>query len=300
MNIEQILHRLLSPDYSELLKDIREFIIHSETGEDSVSSRDSHGFLWEHTLHVAAITLKISRFEEIEPLAPILTALFHDAGKFAEGHVHADELPEEEGAAAIAEFFLRKAKADGQLVHVVLDGLRGLYREEGKPDHITDIVHDADFLSKSGRLGLFTFCTKAALRGKNLKNSLLEDASKELTYADALTGNMRTAAGKQMADEKRRFTLDYFQSFLLELKKDGIADFTIRDVSVPCPNKTRGKLRIKLVLPETCPSCGGGWNIDYAVEPGLKCRKLTASIRCPFCASTRTIAFCLPEISACT
>lgn len=299
MNIKQDRHRLLSTVFSELLKDIREFIIHSETGEDSVSSRESHGFLWEHTLHVAAYTLKICRFEEIEPTAPVLTALFHDAGKFAEGHIHADELPEEEGAAAIAEFFLRKARADGQLVHTVLEALRGLYREEGKPNRITDIVHDADFLAKSGRLGLFTFFTKAALRGKNLKNSLLEDASKELTYADALTGNMRTAAGKQMAEKKRRFTLDYFQSLFLELKKDGIADFTIRDVSVPCPNKTRGKLRIKLVLPETCPGCGGSWTIDYGIEPGLKCRKLTASIRCPFCASNRSISFCLPEISAC-
>ena len=299
MNIKQDLQALLSPDFAEMLEDIREFIIHSETGEES-SSEESHGFLWEHTLHAAAMCLKICRFEEIDPLIPVLAALFHDAGKFAEGQVHADDLPEEEGAAAIAEFFLRKAKADGRMIQSVAEAVRRLYREGEKPNHITDIVHDADFLSKSGRLGLFTFFSKAALRGKNLERTLMEDAGKELTYADALTGNMRTAAGKQMAAEKRTFTLDYFQSLILELKKDGIAAFEIRNVLVPCPNKKRGTLRINIVLPETCPSCGGSWIIDYAVEAGLKCQKLTAFVHCPLCATRRDQAFCLPEISPCT
>ena len=84
------------------------------------------------------------------------------------------------------------------------------------------------------------FLQKRLSGEKILRGPSLEDAGKELTYADALTGNMRTAAGKQMAAEKRTFTLDYFQSLFLELKKDGIADLRFGTFRSPARIKGRG------------------------------------------------------------
>ena len=92
MNIKQDIFTLLSPDFRTCWRIFgnSSSIRRREKRHPPMNRTD---FYWEHTLHAAAFVSKICRFEEIDPLVPVLTTLFHDAGKFAEGHVHADDLP---------------------------------------------------------------------------------------------------------------------------------------------------------------------------------------------------------------
>lgn len=63
------------------------------------------GFLWEHTVLVAAQSFRLARAEKVNADLAAITALFHDAGKFSEGCYHVDDKPEEEEAAELAEKF---------------------------------------------------------------------------------------------------------------------------------------------------------------------------------------------------
>ena len=67
------------------------------------------GFLWEHSVLVAAQLFRLATAEKESADLAALTALFHDSGKFADGRYHADDKPEEEEAARLAREFLEEA-----------------------------------------------------------------------------------------------------------------------------------------------------------------------------------------------
>jgi HD superfamily phosphodiesterase len=262
--------------------------------QDAAETQDS--FLWEHTLHVASIARQICRKDNIDPAAPMIAALFHDAGKFRSGEYHKDEIPEEEVSASLAQKILSGAGVDQNFVATVVEGLQALYNEE-TPDHsIANVVHDADFLAKSGHLGVASFFIKGTLRGQSLQRTLTQSLSQELTYASVLPENMRTEAGKKMAVEKSRSTMHFFRALLDELRGHGIGQFKIAETSWPCPTNPQKMLRILMVLPEECPECGRGLTTEYSSEKGIKCTKIVADIQCEQCSNTYHISFCLPEI----
>ena len=94
----------------------------------------------------------------------------------------------------------------------VLAGLKALYREKSARSIVADIVHDADFLSKFGSLGVANFFAKAALRGRTIRAAVLQYSSKELTYASCLPQNMRTAAGRELAGRRASQSMKFFSS----------------------------------------------------------------------------------------
>ena len=96
----------------------------------------------------------------------MIAALFHDAGKFSGGKYHSDETIEEEESARIAERILRRFGMNAASIRKVLAGLRALYNEKSRGNAVAAILHDADFLSKFGALGIAGFFTKSALRGR--------------------------------------------------------------------------------------------------------------------------------------
>jgi HD superfamily phosphodiesterase len=237
------------------------------------------GFLWEENQDLVA-----------------LTSLFHDAGKFAGGRYHADDKPEEEEAARLAREILEEAGLKMADVGHVVRALRSLYNPGARRNRLADIVHDADFLSKFGYLGVANFFVKSTLRGRNLESAVMDYLGKELTYAAVLPANMRTAAARRLAARKSADTLRFYRAFLDELKDAHGMEFRVRTFDVRRPAGRSKKARVSLALPASCGACGGKWETDFRTEKGLKCEKLEASIRCGACGDKRTVAFCLPEM----
>jgi HD superfamily phosphodiesterase len=293
------LENILSSEYPGLIEQIKKTIEESErkfSRREERREEASDSFLWEHTIHVAALARKIAIDEGQNVSEAVITALFHDSGKFVEGRYHDDEKPEEEDAAEIAQKILTEAGMDAGQTGTITEALTALYSDKTPASRITDVVHDADFLAKFGYLGVANAFTKSALRGKTLHKTLIFSLSKELTYAAALETNMRTSAGKKMAAKKSTATLSYYHGLLDELREAGIAFFTIREASFPCPKNPEKLFSLKMAVPEVCPECDGQLTMDFTGQTKTKCEQLTAEIHCDKCPNQYEISFCLPEI----
>ncbi len=286
--------------YPGLVERARNIINAAENEYDGDRTGGEGGFLWEHTVHVASLAHDLALTEGLDPVLPAVTALFHDAGKFRGGEYHKDESPEEEGAAALASASLEASGARASDITKVLKAIRALYDEKARRDPVADLVHDADFLCKFGYLGVAAFFLKSALRGKNLMTAVMSSLSKELTYAEALPRNMRTAAGREAAIKRSRESLRFFRGLLKELEETRGTRFRVRKAAVAMPGgkgKPGGTVDVLLVVPAFCDACGKLWRYDLSVVPGIKCRTLEARLRCAGCGDAYTISFCLPEIS---
>lgn len=290
------LNTIIHPHYPELIEKLAAIIRSSEQKYCRHHPDGADSFLWEHTVQVASIAAKLAIDEGHDPLFPVIAALFHDCGKFNCGCYHEDDTPEEEHSARQAEELLAEAGMQDQDIQTVVDSLIALYNEDAGDNAITAIVHDADFLSKSGPIGVANFFTKAALRGKTMGNTILQSLSKELTYAFHLPGNMRTAAGKDLARSKQRVALDYYKALLQDLRVSNIAKFSIREFKVRTDREDYETIDIILVIPDVCPNCGGVSTFDFSTRDDIKCTKLIARSTCSICRDEQEISFCLPEI----
>jgi uncharacterized protein len=289
--------RIVGRRYPGLIAKIKHLIEASEKAFAGNSPESEGSFLWEHTIHVASLAFKLAEEEKRDAFLASLVALFHDAGKFAGGRYHEGDAPEEESAAALAEPLLRKSRVAATDRISILAALRALYRQEAGPSPLADIVHDADFLSKFGHLGVAQFFIKSTLRGKTLRSAVLNSLSKELTYAACLPMNMRTKAGRILAGRKSADTLRFYAALLDELRQDHDLEFRIESIRVTHPKPPRRALEIRLVLPAGCPECGAPWKATHAVSQGKKCVMLQARIACTRCGQAHEILFCLPELA---
>jgi putative nucleotidyltransferase with HDIG domain len=255
-----------------------------------------NSFLWEHTLFVTALTYRLCRLEGKDPRLPLLAALFHDAGKLHARQKEDKGEAEEEVAAERAERVLKEFHLPDREIASVSAAIKALYRSGATPNPAAAVVHDADFLSKSGHLGVASFFIKSALRGRNIRVALLEHVSKELTYAKALVGNMRTPAGRDLAGGKSRVMEEFHRGLLRELEADGIDRFVIEETEFPCPRAPQKKGTVVLVLPAGCPRCAGRPSPSFATREGLKCLKLVTKVECGGCGFSYEMSFCLPEM----
>ncbi len=262
-----------------------------EGGDGSMES-----FLWEHTMHVTSITYRLAQEEGLDPHIPTVAALFHDIGKFTGGRYHRDEVIEEEESARIAERLLPGFGMKKGDIRRVLAGLRALYNEKIKKNPVAALLHDADFLSKFGALGVASFFTKSTLRRRPLRASVFGYLSKELTYAAFLPFNMHTNSGRKLAAKKASDSLKFYRSLLNELREAHIADLRIRKIRIPHPDYRGRYLEIRYVLPPACSECGGRWEMDWDTEKDIKCTKLVIEWNCRNCTERLETSFCLPEI----
>ena len=258
-------------------------------------------YLWEHTSHVAALSFRLAEAEGLDSSLAAAAALFHDAGKFAGGAYHRGDRSEEEEAAAIAAPLFAAAGMTAREAGRAIGALRALYAAGPRPRAsaaaaIAAVVHDADFLSKFGTLGVAQFFIKSTLRGRTLLDAILGPASKELTYAAALPRNMRTAAGRRAAVKKAAATRAYFRDLLGELREAGAADLRLRTFPLAPAAPAGRAIDVVLALPRACGSCGGRPLIGFRRERGSKCETLEAEAVCPGCGARTVISFCLPEI----
>ncbi len=292
---QQEFYRSLTSLSPGLVERIRRTI---EDGEKTYSRKKGgkEGFLWEHTVLVATQSHRLAKAEKENQDLAALVALFHDAGKFAGGRYHADGKPEEEEAARLARVTLEEAGLKMAEIGHVVRALRSLYRSGASRNRLADIVHDADFLSKFGYLGVANFFVKSTLRGRNLETAAMDYLSKELTYAAVLPANMRTAAARRLAVKKSADTLRFYKSYIGELEEAHGMDLRVRTLEVPRTGGRGRRARVTLVLPASCGACGGKWETEFRTEAGLKCEKLEAALRCGACGETRSVSFCLPEM----
>jgi len=293
---QQEFYAALTARYPGLVERIRKLV---EESEEAFSGRrdQSPGFLWEHTVLVASLAFRLAKTERQDPELAVLTGLFHDAGKFVGGRYHRRASPEEVEAARRARQVLEDMDVPMSAVGHVVRALHSLYTTRGRRNELADIVHDADFLSKFGLLGVANFFVKSTLRGRNLEASIINYLSKELTYASALAANMRTESARKLAAKKSAETLRFYRAFLAELKSAHRLDFRVKTADVRRGQKRPGRIRILYVTPAACASCGGRWEADFRTEAGLKCEKLEAAVRCGGCGAKHVISFCLPEIA---
>jgi HD superfamily phosphodiesterase len=270
-----------------------------EDSEKKFTGRKSPeaGFLWEHTVLVTALSFRLARMEKADADLAAITALFHDAGKFSGGRYHRDRKPEEETAARLARETLEDSGLDMAAIGHVVRALRSLYNTGPRRNALADVIHDADFLSKFGLLGVAQFFVKSTLRGRNLETAIMNHLSKELTYAGVLPLNMRTESARKLAAKKSQETLRFYKAFLAELEKAHGMDFRVRALEVKRPAKRPARLNVMLVAPAACGACGGAWEFGFRTEKGLKCETLEASIRCGACGAAHEISFCLPEMA---
>jgi HD superfamily phosphodiesterase len=267
-----------------------------ESEREFSPQRGEGSYLWEHSSHVAALGHRLALSGKSDPVLAAVVGLFHDAGKFAGGAYHRGDRAEEASAAEIAAPLLAAAGMRRADIRRVTGGLRALYASGARKSAEADIVHDADFLSKFGALGVAQFFIKSTLRGRTLREAMLGQLSKELTYAAGLPRNMRTAAGRKAAAKKSADTLRYFRALLGELRETQAADLRIRRVRVVGARGGTSAPEILLALPRACPDCGGPLELATRTEPGLKCEKLEAEIACPACGRRTGLSFCLPEL----
>ncbi|MDD8025398.1 MAG: HD domain-containing protein [Acidobacteriota bacterium] len=288
--------RVVAKRYPGLVEKIKRLVEESERAFAGNAPETEGSYLWEHTVHVASLAFKLAEEERRDPLLAAITALFHDAGKFAGGSYHAGGTTEEDEAAKLAGPVLKRSRVPAADRYAILAALGSLYKEGASPNPTAAIVHDADFLSKFGALGVAQFFIKSALRGKTLHATVMNSLSKELTYAACLPLNMRTKAGRARAEAKAEETIRFYETLLKELGETHGGAFRIKTVSVPHPSRRGRKIEARLVLSAACEDCGGGWTVARTIKAGVKCTRLEARLRCRSCGASHEIGFCLPEL----
>ena len=287
----------VSARFPGLLEKIQRHVEDSERRFAGNAPESDGSFLWEHTLRVASLAHHLARSEKRDAALAALVALFHDAGKFAGGRYHDGDRPEEAEAARLADEILRKGRTKAAERRAVVAALEALYNETAAPDALADIVHDADFLSKFGLVGVAQFFVKSTLRGRTMRTAVADSLSKELTFAACLPLNMRTPAGRLLAVGKARDTLAFYEAFLVEFREAHGPAFHVQSTRLLHPRRPGLEIEVRLVLSETCETCGGAWRTTFATSTGAKCEKLEARIRCLGCGAERELAFCLPELA---
>jgi len=290
---------LLEPRFPGLLVRIEATLADSEAAFNRQSQQAPSEFLVDHTRQTAAIAHMLAVREGVDPLLPVLVALFHDAGKFHDGSYHGDGVPEEEHAARLAEAMLAEHGVDGADIASVTAELRALYDDRLATASAGRIVQDADRLDKIGTLGVSAFFTKATLRGRGLVEALAQTMSRELTYSLAAPRSMLTESGRALAHRWAATGLAYFDALLADLEECGIAAFERRALVLRGDFRNRDgepvdAMEVTIVTPRACPQCEGTIDLEHRCERGVKCEMLRVRAACRACGHAREIAFCLP------
>jgi hypothetical protein len=300
---EAVLRNILEPRFPDLLDEMRQLVSESEREFNAAAGRPGSGFLWEHTVLVAVIAARLAEAAGDELLLPVVAALFHDTGKFQDGVYHDKEIAEEEFAVRLVRRMMPRRGMTAVETETVALSLRALYCEDQRQGPLTDLLHDADFLSKFGCLGVAAFFTKAALRQLPMREAVTRWLSKELTYARAAERTLRTSAGRAQAAAKSLRAEDFFGNLLAEMRQLGMARFKLETRRVAEIAGMDGPplhpdTEIVLVLPEACEVCGAAPDVQLSLEEGIKCRKLVARVGCAAGHDIHEMVFCLPEIAS--
>ena len=260
------------------------------TDEATASRRDrGHDSLWDHVSRVAAIARRLGSEEGVDPELCHLAGLFHDAGKFAAGRYHGDDLPEESRSVMVLRELTAAHDIPDEAVEAVADAIEQLYRDDPDPTPLAQILFDADNLDKLGPLGAANYFVKAGLRGRGIGEGVLARVTVELTYARHAPHSLLSGAGRRLAAIRAPQTVRYFHDLLDQLREDGLADLRVETVD-------HDGFLLDLVVPPAC-ECGARLRRCIWDVAGMKCTEIHVEHSCAACDRARELRFCRPRLS---
>lgn len=271
----------------EVLKTIRQTLLHQETTYQRGRTDAAFSSLWAHSSRVGRIAQHIARKEGCAEIPALLAGLMHDLGKFAYGKYHSDDTPEEQNVVRIAEEILN-GTIYAPYVPTIKDAILSTYLDGETTHAIGRVVYDADCLDKLGNLGVAQFFAKQTLRQRFLGDDLLVRTSVELTYAHHAPETLKTATGRAIARHSSRQTRRFYTELIESWNMLGLGDFAIREEDI-------GGVVCVLAVPRAC-SCGGEMEHLSDIQDTLKCRCVVVRYLCRTCANENTYTFCLPNI----
>lgn len=246
--------------------------------------------LWDHLKRVARLATQIARQEGVEPLHAYLAGLFHDAGKFAEGHYHKGEKPEELYSIEILNKYAEKFVLNSKTRDAIVESIEQLYRDDPDPTDLTRVLFDADNLDKLGPLGIANYFTKIGLRGGGISESMLYRLTVELTYARHASRSLATDTGRSIARKRAEYTIQFLNDFLENLREDNLFDFRVDTIEFD-------GLELEVVSPPACDACGGTLSRRVWQIPGIKCSEIHLKHSCQECQKEHELRFCRPRLT---
>jgi putative nucleotidyltransferase with HDIG domain len=244
--------------------------------------------LWDHLVRTATIAEQLGRAEGVDPSTCRLAALFHDAGKFHEGKLHGDEVPEEQHSVEVLTRLAGQHGVPERRVAEISEAILQLYRCDPDPTPLARVLFDADNLEKLGFLGVANFFVKRGLKGRGFSPEFMVQFTVELTYARHAEGCMQTAEGRRWAHRRASLTRSFFSSLIEQLREDGLADLVINKIEFD-------GLLIDAVVPSSC-ECGRALAPEISQKEGIKCRKIHLVHACGDCGEHYEVRFCRPRL----
>jgi HD superfamily phosphodiesterase len=245
--------------------------------------------LWDHLSRTAEIAEQLGRAEGIDPMTCRLAALFHDAGKFHDGQLHGDSVPEEQRSVEVFGQFAQTHGLPDSRVAEISDAILQLYRCDPEPTPLAKVLFDADNLEKLGFLGVANFFVKRGLRGRGVSPEFMVQFTIELTYARHAVACMQTESGREWARRRAPQTRSFLTSLLDQLREDGLADLAIQEISFD-------GLLIDAVVPPVC-GCSRPLVAEIWQDEGIKCQKIHLVHACGECGERYEVRFCRPRLS---
>jgi putative nucleotidyltransferase with HDIG domain len=265
---------------------LRAHVQNEENAADQAGRRADS--MWDHLWRTARIAEQLGRTEGIDPSTCRLAALFHDAGKFRQGRLHGDSVPEEQHSVEVLASFAERHGIPEDRFHEISEAILQLHRGDPDPTPLAQVIFDADNLDKLGYLGAADFFVKRGLRGRGISPEFMVQFTVELTYARHAVGCMQTDAGRRWARRRAPQTQSFFRSLVDQLREDGLADLVINELEFD-------GLLIDAVVPSTC-SCGRTLVPEIRQDEGIKCRKIHLVHACRDCDERYEVRFCRPRL----
>ena len=207
-----------------------------------------------------------------------IMGLLHDVGKI---RARGLDLLDSEATVEVIEEKL-SPYTDNLMLRRIIDGLT----KGGSIEALA--VHDADYLSKAGVLGVATFFSKWTAKGLTVDEAVIGKLSRELTILSNIERHLVTEYAKKLGRHLAKVALKSYRQLLKELKIQGLNLRLVR-------RKARG-YSVVLVVPITCPSCNGEVKVSRGlISRGKACTEYSVTIKCKNCDWNMEESTCILE-----
>ncbi len=190
----------MDPVHEQIRKDVR----------TALSRPGSHGF--DHVGRVTALCMRIGRAEGADMAILIPAALLHDIARPLEKE---QGIPHEQEGARMAEEYLASIGYDAAAIPAIAAAIRThRFRSAEKPVSLeARVLSDADKLDALGAVGIARTFMRAGEHGTPIEDGIAHFHEKLLK----LPGLMYTETGRQVAQERHAFLLQFLERLTEEM-----------------------------------------------------------------------------------